>query len=95
MVSSLNHHISILKLTVHSTYIDYILNEQLPNPMPENPDWCGPRLQRTQWFDMLDIEQRVQAFRALWGVMGYLTRDVPTTAKPAEETEDVNMQEAS
>ncbi|KAF2173778.1 hypothetical protein M409DRAFT_16050 [Zasmidium cellare ATCC 36951] len=93
MVSALNHHISILKLTVHGAYIDYLLTEQLPNPMPSDPAWCAPRLQRTQWYDLLDIEQRVQAFCVLWGIMAYLTRDVNTTARPMEGDVDVDMPE--
>lgn len=75
MVSALNHHISILKLTVHTAYIDYLLTEQLPDPLPTDPAWCAPRLQRTQWYDLLDVDQRVQAFRVLWGIMAYLMRD--------------------
>lgn len=91
MVSALNHHISILKLTVHGAYIDYFLTEQLPNPLPSDPVWCAPKFQRTQWYDLMDVEQRVQAFRALWGVMAYLTRDI--AAKPTDS--DVDMGEAA
>ncbi|KAK4498117.1 hypothetical protein PRZ48_010773 [Zasmidium cellare] len=87
MVSALNHHISILKLTVHSAYIDYLLTEQLPDPLPSDRSWCAPRLQRTQWYDLMDIEQRVQAFRALWGIMAFLTRDVNTARTDLEGDE--------
>ncbi|EME81131.1 uncharacterized protein MYCFIDRAFT_97007, partial [Pseudocercospora fijiensis CIRAD86] len=74
MVSSLNHHISILKLTVHWAYLEYTKTEEMPQPVPEDENWCRPRLQRTQWYDLLDIQQRVEAFRALWGIMSYLMR---------------------
>ena len=75
MVSSLNHHISILKLTVHGAYVDYLTSATVPHPPPEDSEWSVPKLQRTQWFDLFDVEQRVEAFRGLWGVMAYLTRD--------------------
>ena len=74
MISSLNHHISILKLTVHDAYMEYLASDTLPNPLPAHSDWCGPKLQRSEWFDLFDVEQRVLAFRGIWGVMEYLSR---------------------
>ena len=85
MVSSLNHHISILKLTVHWAYVEYTKTEEMPQPVPEDENWCRPRLQRTQWYDLLDIQERVEAFRALWGIMSYLMREVNEPAKPGAE----------
>ena len=59
MVSSLNHHISILKFTVHDAYIDYLESEQLPDPNSIHYDdnWSRPRLQRTRWYDLLDMNE--------------------------------------
>lgn len=74
MVSSLNHHIAILKLTVHVAYVDYLMSGVIPDPAPDDVLWCKPKLQRSQWFDLFNMEQRVEAFRGLWGVMAYLTR---------------------
>ena len=74
MVSSLNHHISILKMTAHIAYLDYVRTETLPEPLPEGTDWCRPKLQRTKWYDLLNVEDRVQAFRTLWGISCYLFR---------------------
>lgn len=86
MVSSLNHHISIVKLTVHGAYIEYLQSETLPKPTPADKEWCSPRLQRSQWFDLLNVDQRIEAFRALWGVLAYLTREVdPPTQAGAED----------
>lgn len=87
MVSSLNHHVSILKLTVHDTYVEYLQSETLPDPLPADKDWCSPRLQRTQWYDLLDVDQRVEAFRALWGVIAYLAREVESPTKAGAEDE--------
>jgi hypothetical protein len=86
MVSSLNHHICILKLTVHCTYVDTLLTGQAARC--NDPGWQRPRLQRTQWFDVFDMQQRVEAFRCLWGVMAYLTRN---GIKPAAAAVDAKM----
>lgn len=74
MLSSMYHHVSIVKLRVHSAYIDYITDGTLREPVPADPQWCQPVLQRSQWFDLFDIKQRVEAFRCLWGVMCYSAR---------------------
>ncbi|SMY25112.1 unnamed protein product [Zymoseptoria tritici ST99CH_1A5] len=81
-VSSLNHHVSILKLTVHNAYTEYITTGQMPMSPPqsatdengEERQWHTPKLQRTRWYDLFNVDDRVEAFRALWGVMEWLTR---------------------
>lgn len=75
MVSSLNHHVCILKLTVHVAYIDYLVSGEMPESRPQEEEWYRPKLQRSQWYDLFAMEQRVEAYRALWGVMSYLTRE--------------------
>jgi len=76
LVSSLNHHISILKLTVHVAYLDYLRSETMPTGLPDDAAaWCRPKVQRTRWYDFFDEPQRIEAFRGLWGVTAYLTRE--------------------
>ncbi|KAK0859566.1 hypothetical protein LTR91_020857 [Friedmanniomyces endolithicus] len=76
MISSLNHHIFIVKLTVHEAYIDNLVSgAPLFDSMTGAPGPAKPKLQRSQWFDLFDEQQRVEAFRGVWGVMAYLTRD--------------------
>jgi hypothetical protein len=74
MVSSLNHHISLLRLRIHPAYVQYITEGTLPKDPPSDTDWCSPKLQRTQWFDLFSIDDRTEAMRGLWGVMSYLMR---------------------
>lgn len=74
MVSSLNHHISVVRLHVHSDYVRYITNGKLPEQTPSDPEWVSPRLQRTRWYDLFNEEDRKEAMRALWGLMSYLMR---------------------
>ena len=72
LVSCLYHHISI----------HYLTTGVMPDQTPAEQDWCSPCLERTEWYDLLDQEQRVDAFRYIWGVMEYLNRD--TTAKSSD-----------
>ena len=81
MVSCLNHHLSILKMTVHTAYIDYLTSEVLPNPPPEDDNWCRPTMSRSPWFDMFEKSQRLDALRGLWGVIAYLTRETQISQK--------------
>lgn len=73
MVSSLNHHISVLYLRVHPLYIQYLTEGTLPESPPEL-DWCSPKLQRTRWFDLFSVDDRTEAMRGIWGIMSYLMR---------------------
>lgn len=75
-MSCLFHHVSILKLTVHDAYMDYLTTGIKPSRTPSEDDWSTPRVERTAWFDLFDQEQRVEAFKCIWGVMEYKTRDV-------------------
>ncbi|KAF2445377.1 hypothetical protein P171DRAFT_484068 [Karstenula rhodostoma CBS 690.94] len=82
LVSSLNHHISILKLRVHPDYLRFLAEGTLPQD-PADPDWCSPKLQRTRWFDLFDIDDRAEAMRGIWGIVNYLMR--------GQEEQDVPM----
>ena len=74
MVSSLNHHVSVLKLSIHPLYVRYLTDGFLPEETPSDPHWCSPRLQRTRWFDLFDVDDRKEAMRGMWGIMSYLMR---------------------
>lgn len=87
MISSLNHHISLLRLLIHPAYLEYITEGKLPVKTPSDPDWCSPKLQRTRWFDLFSIEDRAEAMRGVWGTMSYLMR------AESEGSEDVVMNE--
>ncbi|KAF2687834.1 hypothetical protein K458DRAFT_401271 [Lentithecium fluviatile CBS 122367] len=86
MVSSLNHHVSVLKLRVHPLYIQYLTEGTLPKDAPSDPSWCSPLLHRTRWFDLFDIEDRTEAMRGIWGITAYLMRQ--------QEKHDVSMKDA-
>lgn len=86
MVSSLNHHISVLKLRVHPVYLQYLTEGTLPKDIPSDSDWCTPKLHRTRWFDLFDIEDRTEVMRGIWGITAYLMR--------YQEKDDISMKDA-
>jgi hypothetical protein len=85
MISSLNHHISVLKLRVHPLYAQFLLEGKLPDKIEAACAWASPVLNRTRWYDLFNVHDRVEAMRGLWGVMGYLMR--------SREKEDVVMRD--
>jgi hypothetical protein len=74
MVSSLNHHISVLTLRVHPIYLQHLTEGTLPEEAPSQADWFSPKLQRTRWFDLFNVDDRTEAMRGLWGIISYLMR---------------------
>jgi hypothetical protein len=86
LVSCLYHHVSILKLTIHDAYTEYLTTGSMPKQAPVEEDWCSPKLERTVWYDLLDQTGRVEAFSCIWGVMEYLNRDVAASKPDVVET---------
>lgn len=74
MISSLNHHISVLKLRVHRLYLKYLLEGALPEEEHTDSAWCSPILKRTRWFDLFNVDDRAEAMRGIWGILAYLMR---------------------
>jgi hypothetical protein len=75
LVSSLNHHIAILKLRVHAAYLDYLGTGVFPaNAASLAADWSEPVIERSRWYDLFNSKDRIQIFRSLWAVAGYLAR---------------------
>ena len=72
MISSLNHHISILRLRVHPRCIEFLTTGE----GDLSTEWYGLQLDRSRWFDLFKPDDRLQAMRGVWAVMGFLMRDV-------------------
>lgn len=61
-------------MTIHGQYMDYVTSSEMPNQIPADADWCTPQVRRSQWYDLFDQNERLEAFQGLWAVMAYLTR---------------------
>ncbi|KAI9818323.1 MAG: hypothetical protein M1832_004441 [Thelocarpon impressellum] len=82
LVSSLNHHVSILRLRVSAAYLAFLETGALPSSPDRGGDepWYVLRLHRTRWLDLFVAADRMQAMRALWGVLAYQMRAMETAA---------------
>lgn len=89
LISSLNHHISILHFQVAQPYTDFITNLSAPStatsltdrPRPSQEAWSVLSAQRSRWYDLLKIEDRAEAMRGIWGILGWLMRNTESQAK--------------
>ncbi|KAK2762682.1 hypothetical protein FQN54_000856 [Arachnomyces sp. PD_36] len=77
MISSINHHISILHLRVHPRYLQWLAggddSSTQDTPSPSEP-WQKLELRRTKWFDLLKAEDRLQALDGIWGLFEWMMR---------------------
>lgn len=89
LISALNHHLSILRVRVPTKYIDFLTNGTLSGNKGETIaaqyPWFELRVQRSRWYDLLKPEDRAQAMRGVWGVIGWMMRDVGGDEEAADD----------
>ncbi|KAL9050148.1 MAG: hypothetical protein Q9162_006819 [Coniocarpon cinnabarinum] len=84
MISALFHHMAIVRLDVDPLYLDWLISGRKPSASNPYKEWYKPKLYRSQWFDLLTPEGRLEAFRGVWGMMSWLMRfDAP--GRPASQ----------
>jgi hypothetical protein len=74
MISSINHHVSILHLRVHRRYLDILTYGDSTFPATEGEPWHVLKLQRTRWFDLLDTNDRIEALKGVWQLFHHQLR---------------------
>ncbi|KLJ10201.1 hypothetical protein EMPG_14418 [Blastomyces silverae] len=78
MVSSINHHFSIVHLRVHSTYLEWLTTSKgnLSDPSKDNTDtpWHVLQMRRTRWFDLFNASDRLEGLEGLWALFSWLMR---------------------
>lgn len=86
MISSINHHVSIVHLRVHRRYLDYITHGKSDfhegsgsrsSEQEQEQPWHTLSLRRTRWYDLMKAEERLEAFEGVWRVFHYLMRNNP------------------
>lgn len=85
MVSSLFHHVSILRVRVPARLLEVL--DGSSEPEKSERSWGKVQGWRSPWFDLFDTEQRITAMKAIWSMMAYQMRN-------ETECEDSNMMEA-
>lgn len=78
MVSSINHHISILHLRVHRRYLEIVTTGEsdCTTESDEDQPWYDLKLRRTRWYDFFEVKDRVEAFEGIWRIFHYNLRRV-------------------
>ncbi|KAG5304108.1 hypothetical protein I7I50_11092 [Histoplasma capsulatum G186AR] len=78
MVSSINHHFSIVHIRVHSTYLEWLTgnkgNFSDPSRDSTGTPWYVLRLRRTKWFDLFNPSDRLEGLDGLWALFSWLMR---------------------
>ncbi|KAI1105417.1 hypothetical protein F4804DRAFT_304335 [Jackrogersella minutella] len=85
VLSSLFHHFSVLRVRVPRRLLDVLAGAPEGRPGKER-SWGKLEMWRSSWFDLFIVEERLEAMRLLWGLMGYVMR--------TEDGEDVAMKNA-
>ena len=76
VISSLFHHISILRVRVPARLLEVL--DGSPEPDPTKRSWGGVQAWRSPWFDMFRTDERIEAMKTLWPVMAYqMRKDTP------------------
>lgn len=70
VISSLFHHISVLRVRVPDRLLEVLDGA----PTPDGRDWGAVRVWRTRWLDFFVPEDRVEAMKAVWAVSAYSMR---------------------
>ncbi|KAK0648793.1 hypothetical protein B0T16DRAFT_456248 [Cercophora newfieldiana] len=88
VVSALFHHVSFLRVRVPDRLL-----RVLDGGEDAGKCWGRLEVRRSKWYDLFLVEERLEAMRMVWSMMGYLMRREDEESKGAEG-EDVKMVDA-
>lgn len=90
LVSSLNHHISIVRVRVPERLLDTLDGH-------EGEGWGRMMMWRSRWYDLFLAKERIEAMQIVWGMMGYLMRKIeePASSATPKEEKGAAKEEAS
>ena len=81
IISALNHHISILSFDIHPEMLRYLAR----GDREAEAAWWGVKMQRSRWYDLLHPQDRLEAMKGVWAILGWMmrnTEDVDHTTGP-------------
>ncbi|KAE9369473.1 hypothetical protein N431DRAFT_469381 [Stipitochalara longipes BDJ] len=87
MVSSLNHHICILRARVPENLLDVFEGSD------DGGDWERVVMWRSKWYDLFLKEERIEAMVVVWGMMAWLMRKIEDPAKVDDHIADNSQAE--
>ncbi|KAK6355046.1 hypothetical protein TWF696_004172 [Orbilia brochopaga] len=87
LFSAVHYHFAVSHVYLTDAYTRYLRTGILPpaDYQAANPSWCACRIGRSKWYNLLEIDGRIDALRAVMAVLAWLKRDEPppVTAKKA------------
>lgn len=72
VVSSLFHHVSILRLRVPNRLVEALTG--VPEEEPTRRSWGKVQAWRSPWYDLFETDQRLEAMKLVWSMMAYQMR---------------------
>ena len=83
MISAVNHHACILKMSVHNDYLEWLeTGDGGKAKVADAPEQCSePRqshvlyVSRSPWYDLFEIEERRELLIGLWRILSWMNRD--------------------
>ncbi|KIW10275.1 hypothetical protein PV08_11237 [Exophiala spinifera] len=76
MLSAANHHVCMVKLSVHENYLQWLETGETKRQASKSERQDQVLyMTRSRWFDLLDIEQRKELLTGIWRVLSWLNRD--------------------
>jgi len=81
VISSLFHHVSVLRLRVPSRLLDVFDGAEDGGDIP----WGELALWRSKWFDLFVAAERIEAMKLLWSVFAYQMRRTGQPATPEKK----------
>lgn len=76
VVSSLFHHVSVLRVRVPLRLLEVL--EGSPEQNPSRRSWGKVEAWRSPWYDLFDTDQRIAAMQLMWSVIAYQMRQEST-----------------
>lgn len=92
MLSTVNHHVCLLKLSIHQDYVEWLeTGKAMDKEDPRAAETSNQAqrhmlyMKRSRWYDVFDVEQRKELLTGIWRVMSWVSRE----EVPKEEMEKV------
>jgi hypothetical protein len=73
LVSAINHHVSLVRMSVGKGYLSWMETGTLTEGIGRIR---GPEVLQTRWFDLFSPADRIELMRGIWGVFSWQMRDV-------------------
>jgi hypothetical protein len=78
LVSSLNHHVSIVRARVPASLMEVLEGGDC------SKGWESMTMWRSKWYDLFLIDERIEAMELVWGMMAWLMRSQEASATEKE-----------